>query len=571
MKRSSWYLSAALPLVLATCLLGLGCDTGDLDWGPAELDGGRIQLSGIPAAEWRLMEGEAGTAVTIALSTRPLTNVTVTPSGDPALLARLEFDPDSAVFAGDRLESRTIIVTALDDNTPNDAIGPFKLLFSSESDDGNYEAATETIAVYLYDDDVPGLIVTPSSPQTIAEGDDVPYTVRLQSRPEQTVTVSMTTASGSEDVRADMPAPVTFGPQDWNEVKLMTLETADDAVDQEASLQRRLIISGEYGGHVEYSSRECSLTILDNDCTLQASAGPNGTVAPSGNVIVTQGSSRSFTITPNVGYAVADVLVNGLSVGPLTGYTFDDVQDGGTIHATFATRTFAISATAGPNGSIVPGGIVAVAYGGSQSFSITPQAGYAVENVSVDGVSVGTPRSYTFSNVTANHTIDATFTTQTYTITATAAVNGSIAPSGVVSVNAGGNRTFEITPVTGYAVANVLVDGVSVGSPDSYTFSNVNANHSIHATFMRRTFEISATAGPHGSISPSGSVIVQYGDDRSFTITPNSGSAVEDVLVDNVSVGPVTSYTFQDVSAPHTISATFSLTSPLVGALPISE
>ena len=75
-----------------------------------------------------------------------------------------------------------------------------------------------------------------------------------------------------------------------------------------------------------------------------------------------------------------------------------------------------------------------------------------------------------------------------------------------------------------------------------------------------RTFTISATAGAGGSISPSGSVFVAEGSDKVFTITPNSGYHIADVQVDGISVGAVSTYTFTDVVANHTISATFQST-----------
>ena len=59
-------------------------------------------------------------------------------------------------------------------------------------------------------------------------------------------------------------------------------------------------------------------------------------------------------------------------------------------------------------------------YGADQTFTITPDASYHVADVLVDGVSVGAVTSYTFTNVTADHTIEASFAINTYTITATA-------------------------------------------------------------------------------------------------------------------------------------------------------
>jgi hypothetical protein len=91
--------------------------------------------------------------------------------------------------------------------------------------------------------------------------------------------------------------------------------------------------------------------------------------------------------------------------------------------------------------------------------------------------------SYTFTNVTANHTIAATFAVDTFTVTASAGTNGSISPNGTVTVNRGTSQAFTLTPATGHYVATVTVDGTSVGAVTSYTFTNVTANHTIAASF----------------------------------------------------------------------------------------
>jgi len=70
-----------------------------------------------------------------------------------------------------------------------------------------------------------------------------------------------------------------------------------------------------------------------------------------------------------------------------------------------------------------------------------------------------------------------------YTVTASAGANGKISPSGAVSVDAAGIQGFTLAPDANYHVADVLVDGTSVGAVMSYTFSNVVANHTITATF----------------------------------------------------------------------------------------
>ena len=79
--------------------------------------------------------------------------------------------------------------------------------------------------------------------------------------------------------------------------------------------------------------------------------------------------------------------------------------------------------------------------------------------------------------------------------------------------------------------------------------------------------KITATAGEGGIITPSGRIYVTEGEDQTFTITPITGFAIADVLVDGFSVGTVSSYTFTKVTGTHTIDASFKVSSSEPGVL----
>src|SRR5207249_2095251 len=98
-------------------------------------------------------------------------------------------------------------------------------------------------------------------------------------------------------------------------------------------------------------------TIVNDDVSqvIAATAGSGGSISPSGNVTVACGASRQFVITPSDCFAIADVTVDGSSVGAVATYTFTNVTVGHTIDATFASAAFyAITASAGAGGSIAP-------------------------------------------------------------------------------------------------------------------------------------------------------------------------------------------------------------------------
>jgi parallel beta-helix repeat protein len=296
---------------------------------------------------------------------------------------------------------------------------------------------------------------------------------------------------------------------------------------------------------------------------IASSAGANGSITPSGNVTVNSGANQTFTITADAHYHIAGVSVDGVPQGAITDYTFNTVIAAHTISATFAIDTFTITPSAGANGSVSPATVQTVNYNGSQAFTITANLGFHVDNVIVDGSSVGAVTDYTFSNVAANHTISATFAediANTFTISASAGANGAISPSGGVTVNDGDNQSFTITPDAHYHVADVLVDGGSVGAVTDYTFTTVGADHTISATFAIDTYTITPSAGANGALSPATVQTINYNGSQAFTITPNIHYHTVDVLVDGGPVGAVTDYTFSNVAANHTISASFAIT-----------
>jgi mannose/cellobiose epimerase-like protein (N-acyl-D-glucosamine 2-epimerase family) len=300
--------------------------------------------------------------------------------------------------------------------------------------------------------------------------------------------------------------------------------------------------------------------------TITASAGIGGTINPSGTITVNEGSNQSFAITPQTGYSIGNVMVDGVSAGSVNTYTFSNVASDHTIAVEFAALPiFTITASASAGGSITPSGATGVFEGGSKTFAIAPAAGYRIQDVLVDGSSMGAVNSYTFSNVTSDHTIAAEFVAvPVYTVTASSSNGGTVSPSGDITVEEGASQTVTFTPSAGYSLTAILVDGNSVAVAPSYTFTNVTGDHTISAQFTINSYTITATASSGGSVSPQGAVVVQHGGSQTFSIVPATGYQIATVLVDGSSAGAVSSYTFSSVTASHTISASFSIPSPVV-------
>ncbi len=256
--------------------------------------------------------------------------------------------------------------------------------------------------------------------------------------------------------------------------------------------------------------------------------------------------------TPPAGYAKLDGDCNDgdATVHPgateICGDGIDNNCNGQIDEGCTVTTSYHLSTTSTGHGTI------------GTKITFTADAGYHIADIQIDGSSLGAITSYTFSNLAADHAVNAIFAVTTFTVTATAGTNGTISPAGTSVINYGSSVAYTITPKTGYHIALVTVDGSTVGAVDNYTFTNVIRNHTIRATFAINTYTIVSGAGDNGTITPNGSASVNYGSSKKYTISHNAGYHILDVMVDGVSVGAVKAYTFTGISANHSINASFA-------------
>lgn len=242
-----------------------------------------------------------------------------------------------------------------------------------------------------------------------------------------------------------------------------------------------------------YDATGLTLATVSNSQTVTSSAGAGGTIDPAGAVAVGCGGSQTFTIASDPCYHIVDVLVDGNSVGPVASYDFSNVIEAHTISATFAVDTHSITASAGSGGGITPSGPISVDCGTSQMFTIASDPCHEIADVVVDGNSVGSVTTYTFTDIQASHTIEASFNpVSIYTLTASAGSGGAIDPSGAVPTSCGSTQMFTITPDACHQILDVLVDGNSVGAVASYTFTDVQANRTISASFAILPYTLAA-------------------------------------------------------------------------------
>jgi hypothetical protein len=200
--------------------------------------------------------------------------------------------------------------------------------------------------------------------------------------------------------------------------------------------------------------------------------------------------------------------------------------------------------------------VVREEYGEKTASTPSPKPNISVSSVSwnygdIDVTESSTPQTFTLSNTgTSNLTVNSITLTgdnaSEFVRSNDNCTGKTIAPSSSCTVQV----TFSPTS-SGAKTANLSIVSNDPGKP---TFEVKLIGTGID----QEKFTITSSAGSNGTIDPLGTVTVKSGTSQTFTITPNSEYQVEDVTVDGVSRGSITTYTFSGVAADHTIKATFS-------------
>jgi len=215
--------------------------------------------------------------------------------------------------------------------------------------------------------------------------------------------------------------------------------------------------------------------------------------------------------------------------------------------ANFTVDQWAITASAGTGGSISPSGTVLVTQGASQAFHIAPTAGYTLSGLAVDGGAVTVDTVYTFTNVTAAHTIAASFTLQDFALVVSIVGSGTVSKSPDLTVYPyGSSVTLDPTAASGWAF--VGWSGDTTGTADPLTLL-MRGGRAITATFADVTAPVVTLTSPTGGESW-----------ETSSVQAVTWAASDNVGVDSVTVGySVTSATGPWVVVGHGLANTGTL------------
>ena len=303
--------------------------------------------------------------------------------------------------------------------------------------------------------------------------------------------------------------------------------------------------------------------VLAGEHVITATAEAGGSISPLGPTAVSEGAEKTFTITPDAGMVVGDVLVDGQSVGAVSSHTFQDVDADHTIAAIFHFDGY--EWVAGRYEGTFEGEETVWSFLGT---TVSPVTGTWGCDISPDGYITGFVHDAPmFGEVTITGTLglDGFIDLDAHGDNS-GDMGGNLVGGFVISTSfpMSGTLTrdgyFEIQgPMVDISVTGTLAADSTVSGDWTLLFSILWPTSS-EGTFTggeATSYQITTSAGSGGVISPSGPVKVYEGDDQTFTITPDEGMLIADVLVDGQSVGPVSSHTFQNVDSGHSVAALF--------------
>ena len=443
-------------------------------------------------------------------------------------------------------------------------------------------------------------------------------------------------------------------------------------------LRFAFVYTGKGGAQISVDNVQLYADVREDYIAVTATSGEGGAIDPAGTTLVKKGTSKTFNVVPATGYEVANVVVDGIDLGPIAYYTFERVGTDHTISATFQKAQaggeiaiFSVLTTvAGEGGAVQPAGQTKVATGETVNVTFVPDEGYQLASVKVNGRKVEVTDNTYALTMDQNYAVTADFeaipdvpqvmfendfesvsgdkfpfhgwtvkgqdtnsTWKQYTyynwksegndskhayITndwdgaqdeylISPVVDLSATRDGVltfdfaygeygiknktftatVEVSTDGGKTWNAIwnfqdSYTGQQASNYIISGsAEVPVPAEYNVAGVQfAFRYVHphedttgqlaidnvklmaveTGEAAQKYTIAATAGEGGSITPNGDVSVKEGASQTFAITADNGYEIADVLVDGNSVGAVETYTFDEVKANHTISASFSKT-----------
>ena len=311
---------------------------------------------------------------------------------------------------------------------------------------------------------------------------------------------------------------------------------------------------------------------------------------------VDEGTTAVITFSPDAGYRIKSVIINGADVTAFVSnshYTVSNISANTTIEVEYDTipiASYSLNISATGNGTITYNGTTirgksqafTVDEGASATITIAADDGHVISSVKVNDVDVTSNiinNQYTISNISGNTTLKVVFEPITHSLSITASGNGSASYNSTAvrgktqtfTVNEGTSAIVSFTPDAGYRIASVKVNNSDVTANvanNQYTISNITANTTLSVTFEAITHSLSITASGNGSAGFNSTTIrnktevftINEGTSATVTFTPDAGYKIKSVKMNGTDITSSVSdsqYTISNISSDTTLEVAF--------------
>ena len=309
-----------------------------------------------------------------------------------------------------------------------------------------------------------------------------------------------------------------------------------------SSTLRGFIIDGEFDetttGSSVYSNLGSSGTkrtisyLFAKTYTINVTTDYGSSVSGSYPDTVVEGSNKYLHISKRQGYKLTSVILDDSSQtipsqteasGEVMTISLENITSNHNLVVTSEPFKYTITTSAGSNGSITPS--ATVNYGSSKTINMSPSTGYEVNEVIVDGINKGKITTYTFNNITDNHTISVTFKKldeQKFTVNCTTVQNGNISVS-PTSATVGTKITIYVNPSEGYRLKQI--DSSPTVAINNNQFTMPAQNVTLTPVFEKietQTYAITVGTSEHGTATAS-HTSASAGTTITMTATPGQG------------------------------------------------
>ena len=323
--------------------------------------------------------------------------------------------------------------------------------------------------------------------------------------------------------------------------------------------------------YLEYVNEDKEIDVIFeklavNNCKVEVTSTIGGTVNPLGEVEVKSGDTLDITSTPDEGYELSSIKVNGVEVtNPIRNYTTEPIVGDTKVEVEFKKMVKKVSIIQSEGGEVTPTGDIEVEYGDTITIESDPYEEYELDEIVVNGVPVVNPEEmYTTEPIKEDTAIVIMFKEkekelEQVVVNVEASEGGEVTPLGAQIIDKGDVITITSEPDVGYDLDKILVNGVEIENPSEvYTTDPIEEAKNIRVEFKKETNIVDINSSEGGTVEPVGEIEVEYGDTVTIESTPEEGYELREIIINGVpEENPPSVYVTDPITEPTEIDVVF--------------